>query len=266
MKKADRDAQRLALHASGMTDEQIGARVGRTPNMIRLWRKGHGLPPNLPPPKEPAPVVSPHAERDVQIVIAYKRGDMLREIAALFSLSRQRVQQVVRKAGCTIRPAGRRPADAHNAAQEARVREAHAEGLTDDQIAERVGLSLDMARRVRCRLRLAQNLPPDDPEVVERNQQIREAWAAGGTTYPALAKKYGISRSRVYQILAGGRLSERNASRDTEIRRLYHDERLSGSDIASRFGLSPRAVFHITGPRRASKPTHITGKKKESIP
>ena len=83
----------------------------------------------------------------------------------------------------------------------------------------------------------------------ERDAEICARYAAGGVKHSDLADVYGVTPTRIGQILrsAGvkGAPHVRNAERDTEMYRRYTEERVTPAELAAEYGISGPRVSQI---------------------
>ncbi|MCR4374831.1 MAG: hypothetical protein NUW22_08280 [Acidobacteria bacterium] len=89
----------------------------------------------------------PRAERPAAMVAAYAAGATLAEVGQSFSVSRQRVQQILRRVGVTTRGTAETHALRHQQLLES-ARAAIAEGANVAMIAAGLGVSSKQARRL----------------------------------------------------------------------------------------------------------------------
>jgi DNA-binding CsgD family transcriptional regulator len=151
---AERNTDMFALRRQGCTVAEIALQFGLSASQVwqivkaarerRVYRRSKPYTPKSNP-------------RHDEMVALWKQGRTQSEIGKQFGVSRQRVQQVLNKAGCTghtrepRRPRPQRKAPEIRAAATARRQEIlslRRLGYTGSEIASKVGVSVTYANRV----------------------------------------------------------------------------------------------------------------------
>ena len=164
----EQHAERLRLYNLGLSDVDIGKRVGCSKDRIFYWRKLHGLPAHFDPRKERQRF---GRRRDKERLPFYRLGWTDAAIARAVGADRNTVRRWRESRGL---PAHRKPMPptlAENAEQQ-RLR-LYRLGHSDGQIARALGIGLAAINRRRTRRGLDANYMPEHGGPIAR--------AAGGT-------------------------------------------------------------------------------------
>lgn len=260
----NQDIARLYLEER-LTLGEIGERFDVSQKWVRriLKRLGVSLRRRSRGPPEPEHLRG----RNEEIARLYAEGDLtLREIGERFNLSRERVRQIAKRAGVTLRVARRPRVPAERLRERnAEIIRLYAEGLKRKEIAGRVGASqtvVDYAVRTAGVNRRRPGiggwkngtplLPAEDRR--NRNQEIVRLYVEEGLTLREVGACIGMSDVGVLYVLetAGVRRRERwwrpgwpwrdATERTEEITRAYLHERLTLRQVGARFGLSRSCV------------------------
>ena len=187
----DTEAIREA-YRSGQPLSQIAVKHGVDRQTIRARIKAMGEPLREPPPQ------SAKTERNEWIVQSYREGASGADIARAFGITRERVRQILLRAGHRPRLDKREQDQERNA----QIVQSYHDGDTASEIAERHGIT---APAVRIVLRSA-GVPLNEGSQIgqrhmERNAAIVTAHEEGERR-DSLAARFGLSLARVDQIIA----------------------------------------------------------------
>lgn len=168
---SERDAQRL--WEQGKTDLEIAAALGATRSGVQHWRVRNGLPCNYDP-------CGPKALWDQTLARKlYQKGATDAEIADAVGLSRQAVARWRKQNGLQSK---HQPINAGRPLKMdlEELRRLHAEGLSDSEIAERLGSGRAWVAELRLRMHLPANRHmPNDKERQARYQKMMELYQMG---------------------------------------------------------------------------------------
>lgn len=138
------DLQRAVheLHAQGLTDKEIGAKLGKTRDHVSKVRQWLKLP------------TIRHKTITEWVAELHGQGKTDQEIARALNRTRDHVASMRRRLGLPLIPSPRSPIDT------ADIVRLHSEGLTDLQIAQRLGVERVVIQKRRNNLRLPINKAP----------------------------------------------------------------------------------------------------------
>lgn len=158
-------AEIARLHAEGLSDRMIARDVGLSRSRVAQLRRDLGLAP-VEQERRERPARHPRAQRtSAAAEVARLHGEGLRdvEIAERLELNKNYVGNLRRELGLPLIPAPARERKWHRYEKRRDrrpdVAAAHADGLTDRQIGERLGVSASEAGRLRRDLKLASHRP-----------------------------------------------------------------------------------------------------------
>jgi DNA-directed RNA polymerase specialized sigma subunit len=169
-------------------------------------------------------------------------GMTQREIAKRLGVSQASVYQWMKEAGISYRRP-RRPGPAQKRLQEF-FDSGEAEGLTQREIAERIGLSPSQVSYLMKRTGLSRRLGAQT-----RLQKLLDSGEAEGMTQGEIAERIGASRARVSQLMKEGGISYRRPRRAQKRLQEFFDsgeaEGLTQKEIAERVGVSPTRASQL---------------------
>ena len=150
-------------------------------------------------PPAPKPKTLKKRKREEEIERLYMDGVTLSEIAKIYGVSRQRIDQIARDLELPKR--GHKKSDAW--LQSEKIKELGEQGLSSDQIAERLFLPKHMvvliAKRMGIRLVRGGSKGPTE-KTMERVRYVAQAYEAGESTF-SISKKLGIQQPSIYRLL-----------------------------------------------------------------
>jgi DNA-directed RNA polymerase specialized sigma subunit len=265
---AERDAEVVRLCVEErLTVRDVGRRFGLSEKRVRRILKGLGASPRLP-----SSGTSPHpSERNAEMVRLYAEGDLtLRDIGERFRVTRERVRQIVARAG-VHRKAGRkvpREVPEHLKQRNDEIVRLYAEGLKLKEIANRVGLSLgglhSVIRTANVHRRRPGTAgprkgtplaPADDRR--KRNEDIVRLYQQERLSLRQVGARVGVSDSAVLYVLERAGVPRRSRSwrsswpwkdakqQRREIVHAYLEMRASTEKVATLFGISPETVAGV---------------------
>lgn len=179
-----------------------------------------------------------------QIVDLHEEGKTAPEIADVVQLSEARVQKLLANLGRTRFDRGGDAAKSQRDADRALVSQ-----WLEDDVPERT-----MARQLKRSRSYVKTLKRElgeesGPKLSERDQEIVRLFLDGGMSQIEIGEKFGISNSRVSQIIRRAGYSEEDQRKadedwvpDDELQRLYDEEGLSLRGVAKAVGMSKSGV------------------------
>lgn len=206
-------------------------------------------------------------ERNEEIIRLYVKERLtLREVGGRFGLSRERVRQILERAGVPRRKhsSGRaKPVPTDMWERKAEVIHLYLEnGLSLKQTGERFGrshvavINLLKAAGIRRRSRSwRSHWPWRDAE--QRTQEIARVYVQEGLSLEQIAARFDLNRLTVRRILQKAGVNRRSRAsrsrersralteRNQEIARAYLEEGQTLEELGGRFGLSPSMVSRI---------------------
>lgn len=198
----------------------------------------------LPPP--------PANDRIVQVVARFNGGETLGEIGATFGVSRQRVEQILRKAGIAGRGHRGRGKTCPSWLRLEELRELARRGLPARQIAESIGDSYQNVIRVArvSGISLAKGRKGCSDKTIQTAFAIAEEYKAGHLT-AEIADKFGIPQPTIYRYLriAGVKPARLGSGQSAELPtdqviRSYRDGETVAA-IANTYGVATHTISHM---------------------
>lgn len=218
-------------------------------------------------------------ERNDEIIRLYVEELLaLRDVGARVGLSHERVRQILRRRGVTLRKVGltagwrnsalaQRNEDIIHAYDQEKLSLAQVgalHGLKYDRVSDilrEAGVSrrkpgpprLNVTERNKDTLRRHDPIKPPIDDVRERTLQIVHLYDGENLSIKEVATCVGLNTSTVQQALKSAGVSRRSISgprlslmqRNQEIARLYREEGLTHKEIGARMDLGPHQVYRI---------------------